>query len=372
MKHMLSTSDNNLAAVIKTTQGAYRVMVGRGIIESIGLEMAAADLHGRAFIVADQALFPAGVRRCQEALEAGGYPANVLTIPSGEPAKSLDTARQIYEWLGGQRAERSDVIVALGGGVTGDLVGFVAATWLRGVAFVQAPTSLAAMVDASIGGKVAVNLPIGKNLVGAFHQPKLVMAEVDYLQSLSRRELASGWAEAIKHGLIADASLLDTFETHAGEMMSLSGEAAVKAIRRSVAIKAEVVSADEFETGDTRVLLNYGHTVGHALEAVTGYGKLLHGEAVSVGMMAAARISQRMGMISGELVDRQRAILERYGLPVRASGVSVDAVLEATRSDKKTRGGAIRWVLLDGVGKATTRRDVPENTVFEAVGELLR
>ncbi len=228
------------------------------------------------------------------------------------------------------------------------------------------------MVDASIGGKVAVNLPIGKNLVGAFHQPRLVMAEVDYLQSLSRRELASGWAEAIKHGLILDAALLDTFEKQAPEVMSLAGETAMKAIRRSVAIKAEVVSADEFETGDARILLNYGHTVGHALEAVTEYGRFLHGEAVSVGMMAAARISQRMGMISGELVNRQRAILERYGLPVRAAGVSVDAVLDATRSDKKTRGGAIRWVLLEGAGKATTRRDVPENVVREIVEEVLR
>ena len=369
---MLSANDKNLAAVVKTSQGAYRVIVGRGVIESIGAEMASAGLQGRACIVADQALFPAGVRRCQEALEAGGFPANVLTIPSGEPTKSLDTARQIYEWLAGQRAERRDAIIALGGGVTGDLAGFVAATWLRGVAFVQAPTSLAAMVDASIGGKVAVNLPIGKNLVGAFHQPRLVMAEVDYLQSLSRRELASGWAEAIKHGLILDAALLDTFEKQAPEVMSLAGETAMKAIRRSVAIKAEVVSADEFETGDARILLNYGHTVGHALEAVTEYGRFLHGEAVSVGMMAAARISQRMGMISGELVNRQRAILERYGLPVRAAGVSVDAVLDATRSDKKTRGGAIRWVLLEGAGKATTRRDVPENVVREIVEEVLR
>jgi 3-dehydroquinate synthase len=334
--------------------------------------MAAAGLNGRAYVVADQALFPAGVRRCQEALEAGGFPAHVLTIPSGEQTKSLDTARHVWEWLAAQRAERRDVVVALGGGVTGDLAGFVAATWLRGVPFVQAPTSLAAMVDAAIGGKVAVNLPSAKNMVGAFHQARLVVAEVDYLQSLSRRELASGWAEAIKHGLILDAALLDTFEKHAPEMMSLSGETAVEAIRRSVAIKAEIVSADEFETGDTRVLLNYGHTVGHALEAVTEYGGFLHGEAVSVGMMAAAGIALRLGMISAELVDRQRAVLERYGLPVRASGVSAQAVLAATKSDKKSRSGAIRWVLLEGPGKATTRQDVPERTVREAVEEVLR
>jgi 3-dehydroquinate synthase len=363
--------DSNLAAVVKTSQGAYRVIVGRGVIETIGAEMAAAGLRGRAYLIADQALFPSGVRRCQEALEAGGFPANVLTIPSGEPTKSLDTARQVYEWLAGQRAERRDAIVALGGGVTGDLAGFVAATWLRGVPLVQAPTSLAAMVDASIGGKVAVNLPAGKNLVGAFHQPKLVVAEIDYLGSLSKRELASGWAEAIKHGLILDARLLDVLEKRADEMMSLSGDAAVQAIRRSVAIKAEVVSADEFETGDARVLLNYGHTVGHALEAVTEYGRFLHGEAVSLGMMAAAGIALRLGLVSGELVNRQRAILEKYGLPVRAPSVPAGAVLNATRSDKKTSGGAIRWVLLTGAGKATTRRDVPEGVVREAAEEVL-
>lgn len=361
-----------LAAVVHTSQGAYRVIVGRGVIETIGAEMAAAGLKGRAYIIADQAVFPSGVRRCQEALEEGGFPAHVLTVPSGEQTKSLDTARHVWEWLAARRTERRDAIVALGGGVTGDLAGFVAATWLRGVPFVQVPTSLAAMVDAAIGGKTAVNLPSAKNMVGAFHQPRLVMAEVDYLQSLSRRELASGWAEAIKHGLILDPALLDTFEKHAPEMMSLSGDVAVRAIRRSVAIKAEIVSADEFETGGTRVLLNYGHTVGHALEAVTGYGRFLHGEAVSVGMMAAAGIARRLGMISAELVDRQRAVLERYGLPVRAAGVSAETVIAASKSDKKTSGGDIRWVLLEGPGKATTRQDVPETIVRQAVEEVLR
>jgi 3-dehydroquinate synthase len=368
---MLSDRDANLAATVSTSQGSYRAIVGRGVIESIGVEMAAAGLRGRAYIIADQALFPAGVRRCQEALEAGGFPANVLTIPSGETVKSLDTARRAYTWLAEQRAERSDAIVALGGGVAGDLAGFVAATWLRGVPFVQAPTSLAAMVDASIGGKVAVNLPAGKNLVGAFHQPRLVVAEIDYLKSLPARELASGWAEAIKHGLILDAALLDTFERNAAEMLSLSGDLAVAAIRRSVAIKATVVSADEFERGDQRVLLNYGHTIGHALEAVTEYGRFLHGEAVSVGMMAAAGIAARMGMISGELVTRQRMVLERYGLPVRASGARINDIMDATRSDKKTRAGAVRWVLLTGPGSATTRRDVPDHVVRDALTEVL-
>ncbi|MEX0762504.1 MAG: 3-dehydroquinate synthase [Dehalococcoidia bacterium] len=368
---MSDALDQDLATVVHTSQGNYRVLVGRGVIDRIGPEMSAAGLGGRAFIIADRVLFPDGVRRVQEALESGGFPAHVLAIQSGETAKDLDTARQMYGWLAEQRAERSDTIVALGGGVIGDLAGFVAATWLRGVPFVQVPTSMAAMVDASIGGKVAVNLPQGKNLVGAFHQPKLVIAEIAHLATLPPRELASGWAEAIKHGFILDARLLDTLDRHAGEMLALSGDVAVEAIRRSVAIKADVVSADEFERGDERVLLNYGHTVGHALEAITEYGTFLHGEAVSVGIMAAAGIALRLGMIDPELLDRQRGILEKYGLPVRAQGVSVDAVLNATRSDKKSRGGSIRWVLLTGPGEATTRRDVPEQVVRDAIFDVV-
>ncbi len=332
--------------------------------------MKTAGLSGRAFIIADQALFPVGVRRAQEALEVGGFAANVLTVPSGEQTKSLDTARKIYEWLAGQHAERRDAVVALGGGVTGDLAGFVAATWLRGVPFVQLPTSLAAMVDASIGGKVAVNLPTAKNMVGAFHQPRLVLAEIEYLMTLSRRELSAGWAEAIKHGLILDSSLLYTFESHQRELMALAGEITAQTIRRSVAIKARIVSEDEFETGDTRVLLNYGHTIGHALEALSGYGKFLHGEAVSIGMMAAAHISQSPGMISTELVERQRAVLVSYGLPVTMSNVPADAIISAARSDKKASSGTIRWVLLTGPGRAITRSDVPEAIVREALAKV--
>ena len=337
----------------------------------IGPEMAAAGLVGRAFLIADQALFPHAVRATQEALEAGGFPTHVLTLTSGEEQKNLATAQHVYGWLAGLHAERGEAIVAMGGGVTGDLAGFVAATWLRGVPFVQAPTTLLAMVDASIGGKVAVDLPQGKNLVGAFHQPKLVLADVAMLETLPRRHIAAGWAEAVKHGLVLDPDLLDALERDPEAMLALNGDEAVRAVRRSVAIKAGVVSRDEFETGDERVLLNYGHTVGHALEAVTGYSRYLHGEAVSIGMMAAAGIALRLGMIAPELAARQRAILESYGLPVNATGVTADQIVAATRSDKKSRGGAIRWVLLEGPGRATTRRDVPETVVRESLSDVL-
>lgn len=365
------TSDENLAAVVSTTQGDYRVVVGRGVIDDVGDEMTAAGLSGRAFLIADVAMFPTAIHRAHEALERGGFVTNVMTLELSERVKNMDTVLEIYGWLAEHRAERVDTIVAMGGGVAGDLVGFVAATWLRGVAVVHIPTSLAAMVDSSIGGKVAVNLPSGKNLVGAFHQPKLVLQDVAHLSTLPEREMAGGFAEAIKHGLILDADLLDSFEKNAAELQSLDGELPVKTIRRSVQIKAEVVSADEFERGDTRILLNYGHTVGHAIENASGYGKLLHGEAVAVGMMAAAGIARRLGMIDQEFVDRQRSVLQQYNLPVTLSGLTAEQMIAATKTDKKSRGGSIRWVLLEGPGKAVTRNDVPDEVVLEAVEEVI-
>ena len=365
------TENADLAAVIKTSQRNYRVLVGRGILSKLPREMRLAGLKRRAFVVADHVMFPKVARAVQDTLETDGFPAHLLAIPSGESIKTLDTAQHIYEWLSSQRAERGDAIVAVGGGVTGDIVGFAAATWLRGVPIVQVPTTLAAMVDASLGGKVAVNLPAGKNLDGAFHQPWVVLSDIDLLDTLPQRELAAGWAEAIKHGLILDMKLLDSIERNVESLLDLDGPLAVQVIRQSVAIKADVVSSDEFETGDMRVLLNYGHTIGHAIEAVTGFGKFLHGEAVSVGMMGAAKITARLGMIDPELVERQRALLESFGLPLRAPGLSADAVLAATRSDKKTRGGSVRWVLLEALGSATTRSDVPSNVVAEVVRELV-
>ncbi len=365
------TTDENLAAVVKTSQGDYRVVVGRGVIDEIGPEMKAAGLTGRAFLIADVAMFPQSVHEAHEALEKSGFVTNVMTLELNEQAKTLDTAQEIYSWLSEHRAERVDTIVAMGGGVAGDLVGFVAATWLRGVPVVQVPTSLAAMVDASIGGKTAVNLPAGKNLIGAFHQPRLVLQDVAHLATLPEREMAGGFAEAIKHGLILDPQLLDTFERNAAELQRLEGDLAVQTIRRSVQIKAEVVSADEFERGETRMLLNYGHTIGHAIENVSGYGKYFHGEAVAIGMMAAAGIARRLGMIDQELVDRQRNVLKLYDLPVTVSGVTADELIAATKTDKKSRGGSVRWILLEGPGKAVVRSDVPEDVVREAVEEVI-
>jgi 3-dehydroquinate synthase len=303
-------------------------------------------------------------------MEAAGIPTHQFFIPPGEQNKTLETAQHIYTWLAEHKAERGHLIVALGGGVVGDLAGFVAATYLRGMPFAQVPTSLLAMMDAAIGGKTAVDLPQGKNLVGAFYQPKFVLSDVSTLTSLPQRELTSGWAEALKHGLILDEELLSTFENQSKEILALEPEIATDVIRRSAAIKANIVSQDERETLGIRVLLNYGHTIGHGIETATGYGTYLHGEAVSIGMMGSAYIGEALGMMSSEEVARQRAILESYGLPLHCHGVDMEAVRNAMMSDKKVASGTIRWVLLDGIGKAVTRNDVPQELVQETLRRL--
>ena len=281
-----------------------------------------------------------------------GTAAHCFVIPAGETSKSFRQAQEIYGWLVSRRAERGQPIIAIGGGVAGDLGGFVASTFLRGVPFVQVPTSMAAMVDASIGGKVAVNLPQANNMVGAFYKPCAVLADVQTLGTLGKRELAEGWAEAIKHGRILDPSLVDVFEEHAEALMELESEISTEVIRRSMAIEANVVSQDERYTLGIRILLNYGHTISHALEVCTEYGRFMHGEGVSVGMMGAGRIAREMGMIGDDLLDRQRSLLQRFILPISAVAVDLDRVRSAMSSDKDTVGGANRWVLLEEVGRA--------------------
>jgi shikimate kinase/3-dehydroquinate synthase len=364
------TSDDPLAAVVHTSAGACPIYVGWGILDRLGQWCRAAGLASTCYLFSDTGVFSHHGRRAQRALEEAEIPAHTLTLPPGEQSKSLETASTCYQWLAERRAERGHFLVALGGGVVGDLGGFVAATFNRGIPLVQAPTSLAAMVDASIGGKTAVNLPQGKNLVGLFHQPRLVVADVQTLTTLPPRELASGWAEAIKHGLILDADLFSVFERGAEAIAGLEQPLATEVIRRSAAIKADVVSRDERETLGIRTLLNYGHTVGHALEAATGYGALLHGEAVSVGMAAAARISRGMGLLSADAVARQDRLLERFGLPVRHPGADRDAMRRAMGVDKKTQAGVIQWVLLEEVGRAVLRSDVPPELVEAVLAEV--
>ena len=364
-------ADADLAAVVYHSRGSYPVIAGWGIIQRLGEKFREMGIKSPVYIITDANLMTAYGRQAQWSLQRSGIAAHCFIIPPGETSKSFQLAQAVYQWLVGLKAERGQTIVAVGGGVVGDLAGFVAATFLRGVPLVQVPTSMAAMVDAAIGGKVAVNLPQAKNLVGAFYQPQAVLADVQALSTLGQRELSEGWAEAIKHGLILDANLVDVFEEHAEALMDVEPEISTEVIRRSMAIKAKVVSQDEKETRGIRILLNYGHTIGHALESSTEYGRFLHGEGVAIGMMGAARLAQQMGMIRQEVVERQRLLLERFNLPVKASGVSVQDVRQAMSLDKKVQSGTNRWVLLEDVGRAVVRQDVPWELVEETLNELI-
>ena len=360
----------DLAAVVETSGGDYPVWVGWDIIDRLGERVIqTVGETSTTYIFTDEHVYSMA-RRAQSSLERAGIAAHIFIMPAGEQHKTLKTVELAYEWLSHRRAERGHLVLAVGGGVVGDLAGFVAATYVRGMPFAQAPTSLLAMMDASIGGKVAVDLPRGKNLVGAFYQPRLVLSDVSTLRGLPARQMASGWAEAIKHGLILDEDLLADFDRQRDALMALEPQAAAELIRRSVAIKANVVSRDERETLGVRVLLNYGHTIGHAIEAATGYDTYLHGEAVSVGMMGAANIALHRGLLDAEAVERQADMLRSFGLPLSCEGVSVDAIEKAMRSDKKVSAGSIRWVLLDGIGNAVTRNDVPPELVRQTLERL--
>jgi len=355
---------------VKTETADYPVYAGWGIIDKLGEKLREAGLSGNLYVITDSNVHRHYGGRTANALSGEGFAVHTHVVPAGEASKTLERASEIYDWLTAHRAERGQGVVALGGGVVGDLAGFVAATYLRGMPFVQLPASLLAMVDASIGGKVGVNQREAKNLVGAFYQPLLVFADVATLRTLPGRELTSGWAEVIKHALIMDSDLLTLLEDRVDALRALEPDATTQVIRRSMALKAQVVAEDERELTGRRSILNYGHTAGHALEAATGYGALLHGEAVAWGMLVAAEIGRRMGLTPPELVERQRALLARFGLLRPLPKTTVNAVLAAMSLDKKVSGKSVRWVLLAGVEKPVLRGDAPLPLVREIVEGL--
>ncbi len=356
--------------VLSTDSSSYPVFVDWEMLGNIHHYFGKLGIAGPVFIITDSNVADIYVPIVRSALEKSGIQAHVYVISAGEPSKSLRTLQSIYGWLAEHHCERGNTIVALGGGVVGDLAGFAAATFLRGLSLVQVPTSLAGMVDAAIGGKTAVNLDIGKNLVGSFYQPRAILADLDCLRTLPQRELAAGWAEAIKHGLILDSDLFEFFEEHYDSIISLEMDATAAAIRRSMAIKAKIVESDEKETKGRRMILNYGHTIGHALESATNYGELLHGEAVAIGMRAAARISHEVGLLGTSVVDRQAKILDHFGLPDSCNKAEPESVLKAVKLDKKSSAKKISWVLLEDCGLATISQDVPDELVSKVVEQI--
>jgi 3-dehydroquinate synthase len=291
----------------------------------------------------------------------------MISVPDGERAKTLKWASRLYDRLLTAKIERGSTLIALGGGVVGDLTGFVASTYLRGVGFVQIPTTLVAQVDASIGGKTGVNHPKGKNLIGTFYQPRLVFIDVATLRTLPKRELIGGMAEVVKYGVIADPVLFEFVEQHASELLNYDMKALEHIVARSARIKAGVVSKDERESGLRRIL-NYGHTLGHAIEAVTGYGRIHHGEAVAIGMQFAARLSVRLGCCNDEVARRQRQLLNRLKLQTELhQPASVRALLSAMTLDKKIRKGRVHFILPKSIGQV-----IVKPVEFEIIKEVLK
>jgi 3-dehydroquinate synthase len=342
-----------------------RVLAGPGLLAQSGTLCAAAGLHGTCAVITDENVGRLHGAAVTSALRAAGFAPRLLAVPAGENSKSLSAAEDLVDRMLASGLDRGAFVVALGGGVVGDLAGFVAAIYLRGIPCVQIPTSIVAQVDSSVGGKTGVNARAGKNLIGAFHQPRLVLADTSTLETLPDREYREGFAEVIKHAVIRDAAMLDALDpdTPRANLDTL--------IARNVAIKAAIVSRDEEERTGLRALLNFGHTVGHAIENVAGYGKFLHGEAVSLGMCAALEISQRKFGLSAAEAARVRAKLQAYNLPlVLPSGPGTDALLAAMRHDKKFSEGRIRYVVTPRLGEAFVAEDVTEDDIRAAIDSL--
>lgn len=327
---------------------SYEIRIGQGMLEEAGLLLEDLGFSGRAVIVTHPNLKKLYGGLLQDSLASRGFKTTVLEVPEGEEQKSLDTAGRLYEELTDAFAERTTPILALGGGVIGDLTGFVAATYLRGVPFIQVPTSLLAQVDSSIGGKVAVNHGALKNKIGAFYQPKMVIADIDVLKTV---DLTDGLAEAIKYGIILDAGFFNYLERNMDKIKSRDAKALETVVYRSARTKAAVVSQDEQDLG-LRAILNYGHTVGHAVETVSDFG-VSHGQAVAIGMVAAARISNRMGLLSSDNVVRIRELIKSAGLPVELPLLEVARLMHAMKHDKKVLQGRVRFILPQTIGEVT-------------------
>lgn len=317
-------------------------------------------------IVSNETVAPLYLSRLAGALRAGGVQVTEIVLPDGEQYKNWQTLNRIFDALLENRCERATTIIALGGGVIGDLAGFAAATYQRGVPFIQVPTTLLAQVDSSVGGKTGINHPLGKNMVGAFYQPRLVLADTDTLQTLPERELCAGLAEVIKYGLIRDLPFFEWLEGNMDRLRARDAEALTYAIERSCSNKAEVVAADETESG-VRALLNLGHTFGHAIEAGLGYGKWLHGEAVAAGTVMAMELSRRLGWLSDGDLARTVALFKRAGLPTQGPALGAARYLEWMALDKKVSSGRLRLILLEAMGHGVISSDAPESEIRAAI-----
>ncbi len=340
---------------VELVNRSYPIQIGRNLISDTSLILPHLKRKHVA-IVTNTTVAPLYLEKLGQALQSAGVKVIPIILPDGEAYKNTETLNKIYDVLLQNRCERSTTLIALGGGVIGDLTGYAAATYLRGVPFIQIPTTLLSQVDSSVGGKTGINHPLGKNMIGAFYQPQLVLADIDTLQTLPAREFSAGMAEVIKYGLIRDADFFDWLEINIANLMKLDEQILSYAIYRSCQNKAEVVARDEHEQGE-RALLNLGHTFGHAIENAMGYGVWLHGEAVAAGTMMAADLSQRAGWLTATEIARMQNIFKAANLPIAAPNLGVERYLDLMGLDKKVENGKIRLILQQSIGKSLITSD---------------
>lgn len=347
---------------------SYQIKIARGLLSKLGGECARLKLGTRCAVITDATVGKKFAKTASDSLRQSGFESSLITVPAGENSKSLKCVQHCYDQLAAQRLERKSFIVALGGGVVGDLAGFVAATYLRGIPFVQIPTTLLAQVDSSVGGKTGVNLRAGKNLVGAFYQPRLVLCDLDTLKTLPEREFRAGLAEVIKYGIIYDAELFARLERDLSKILNRDEKVLAPVIARCCEIKADVVSQDETESG-LRAILNFGHTIGHAIENSVGYGKFLHGEAISIGQVAAAKLSNRILALPQRDVERIENLFQQAGLPTRIKLNPAQQIklFDAMRLDKKVSAGEIKFVLARKIGKVEFGKKVATTSIEQTL-----
>ena len=348
---------------VSLKENPYKIIVGRGILSQLGIQVKNLRLGQDAVIVTHAKLKKLYGAVVEKSLEEAGLRVKFCLVPEGEESKSFESAFKLLNEIARCDGMKKIFVVALGGGVVGDLAGFVAAVYKRGVAYIQVPTSFLAQIDSAIGGKVAVDLPVGKNLVGAFYQPKLVFSDVDVLKTLPQREIRNGLAEAVKYGIIMDPRLFDFIEKKLETLLRSDIESLTRVVERSSQIKTDVVLADEKETKGIRAILNFGHTLGHAIEAAGGYRNYKHGEAIALGMRAACEISSRLKMVSLKDVIRINKVLSDVGLPKKIKGIKLNQILEFMRHDKKFLAGKNRFVLVERIGKVK----IVEGVSLEAI-----
>ena len=343
---------------------SYAIKVGGGLLAHLGAECAALKLGQRCAVITDSNVGKHYAKAAVKSLAAAGFEPFLITVPAGEKSKRIAMVEKCYDQLAAHRLERKSFIVALGGGVVGDLAGFVAATYLRGIPFVQVPTTLLAQVDSSVGGKTGVNLKAGKNLVGAFYQPRLVLCDLDVFKTLPKREYISGLAEVIKYGVIYDSKLFAQLERDLPKLLKRDAETLAEVIARCCEIKANVVGQDETETG-LRAILNFGHTIGHGIENSFGYGKFLHGEAISIGQVAAAKLSHQLLGLPASDAARIEKLFVQAGLPVRIKLTAAQRkkLFAAMLLDKKVSGGVVKFVLAESIGKVAWGQKVATDLI---------